>query len=267
MNLAPLVISWSVHGGSTLAVAAAQSSEVLWYLTRMSAVSAYLVLTLAAFLGMARGIARTASEHLPWTVDELHQVLATIFGGLVLVHLVTLYYHTFIPFSLVNFLVPGSQPYRPLAVNMGVLGLYGLVVVLVSSWFRRRLSYRLWRRLHYVSFVTFVLVTLHGLLAGSDAGEPWMRAVYFGASAAVGFLVLMRLLTLLRRAPSTEASAPGPKLVSMPSPNKALPAEESWQPVERLAPPRRHENQGWALLRHEIAERQKHLYRQERSRR
>jgi DMSO/TMAO reductase YedYZ heme-binding membrane subunit len=141
------------------------------------------------------------------------------------------------------------------------------VVVLVSSWLRRRISYRLWRRLHYVSFVTFVLVTLHGLLAGSDAGEPWMRAVYYGASAAVGFLVLMRLLTLRRRAPSTEASAPGQELVSTSSPNPALPAEESWQPAELLAPPRRQENPGWAMLRREIAERQKHLYRQEGSHR
>jgi predicted ferric reductase len=262
MILAPLVVSWSVHGGSSFAVLAAQSSEVLWYLTRMSAVSAYLVLTLAALLGMLRGVARTAAERLPWTVDELHQVLATIFGGLVLVHLVTLYYHTFIPFALVNFLVPGNQPYRPLAVNLGVLGLYGLVVVLVSSWFRRHISYRLWRRLHYVSFVTFVLVTLHGLLAGSDAGEPWMRAVYFGASAAVGFLVLMRLLTLLRRALATEASAPERERTRLPATGQGHSAGERWQRLEQLQAVRQ-ANQGWTMLRREVAERQKHLYRKE----
>lgn len=267
MSFATLVASWLIHGRSTFVAVAAQSSEVLWYLTRMTAVSAYIVLTLSALLGLLRGVARTSGEHLSWVVDELHQVLATIFGGLVLLHLITLYYHTFIPFSLVNFLVPGQQPYRPLAVNLGVLGLYGLVIVLASSWLRRRISYRVWRRLHFVSFATFVLVTLHGLLAGSDAGEPWMRAVYYGSSAAVGFLVLMRLLTLRRRTLSTEAATPGQKQVSMSSPNPALPAEAPWQPVELLAPPRRQENQGWAMLRREIAERQKHLYRQERSRR
>lgn len=267
MSLATLVASWLIHGRSTFAAVAAQSNEVLWYLTRMTAVSAYIVLTLSALLGMARGVARASGERLSWVIDELHQVLATIFGGLVLVHLITLYYHTFIPFSLVNFLVPGHQPYRPVAVNLGVLGLYGLVVVLVSSWLRRRISYRVWRRLHFVSFVTFVLVTLHGLLAGSDASEPWMRAVYFGASAAVGFLVLLRLLPLLRRAPSTEEAAPDQELVNRPPSTKALSAEEPWQPVELLAPPRQHENPGWAMLRREIAERQKHLYRQERSRR
>lgn len=234
MSLAIVAASWLVHNGSRLTAVAAQSSEVLWYLTRMTAISAYIVLTLSALLGMLRGVARGSGEHLSWITDELHQVLATIFGGLVLLHLVTLYFHTFIPFTLVNFLVPGNQPYRPLAVNLGVLGLYGLMLVLVSSWIRRRLSYRVWRRLHYVSFVTFVLVTLHGLFAGSDAGEPWMRAVYAGASAAAGFLVLMRLLTRSRRQSPTEASSPNRELTHMPDSRKARSFGERWQRLELL---------------------------------
>jgi hypothetical protein len=43
--------------------------------------------------------------------------------------------------------------------------------------------------------VTFALVTLHGWLAGSDAGEPWMRALYVGGTAGVGYLTLMRLFS------------------------------------------------------------------------
>ena len=258
MSLAMLATGWLVHDRSTFAVFAAQSSEVLWYLTRMTAVSAYIVLTLSALLGMVRGVARTSGEHLSWVVDDLHQVLATTFGGLVLMHLITLYYHTFIPFTLVNFLVPGQQPYRPLAVDLGVLGLYGLAVVLASSWLRRRISYRVWRRLHYVSFVTFTLVTLHGLLAGSDAGEPWMRAVYYGASAAVGFLMLMRLLTRLRRAPSTEVSAPERERTHLPVTDQVH-SGEHWQRLERLQTMQQQANRGWAMLRREIATRQKQI--------
>src|SRR5215472_13360781 len=175
-----------VHSLLTGAAVAAPS-PLLWYFTRTTAVAAYVTLTGAAMLGMLRGVARGSGERLSWVVDELHQVLATVFAALVLAHLITLYFHTFIPFTLVNFLVPGNQPYRPFAVDLGVLGMYGLVIVLVSSWIRRFIPYRLWRLLHYLSFVTFVLVTLHGLLSGSDAGEPWMRALYAGASGAVGF--------------------------------------------------------------------------------
>ncbi|HEY7349343.1 MAG TPA: ferric reductase-like transmembrane domain-containing protein [Ktedonobacterales bacterium] len=189
---------------STLAEAAAAPSPLLWYLTRTTAVSAYVTLTFAAMLGMVRGVARGSGEHLSWVVDELHQVLATIFAALVVLHLVTLIYDPFLPFSLGNILLPADEPYRPLAVDLGVVALYTLVVVLCSTWIRRSIPYRFWRMLHYASFATFVLVTLHGLLAGSDAGELWMRALYAGASAAIGFLVLMRFLNRPRREPAPE---------------------------------------------------------------
>jgi methionine sulfoxide reductase heme-binding subunit len=266
MSLAMVATSWLIYDRSTFAAVAAQSNEVLWYLTRMTAVSAYIVLTVSALLGMVRGVARGTGKHLSWITDELHQVLATTFGGLVLLHLVTLYYHTFIPFSLVNFLVPGHQPYRPLAVNLGVLGLYGLVVVLVSSWLRRRISYRTWRRVHYVSFVTFLLVTLHGLLAGSDAGEPWMRAVYIGASAAVGFLALLRLLTSLRREPAAAVSQPERELTRAPDTTQARSPRVQWQRIEQLQAMQQ-ANPGWDRLRREITARQKLLPPAQRTRR
>ncbi|HEY7127259.1 MAG TPA: hypothetical protein VH540_25220 [Ktedonobacterales bacterium] len=188
-------------------------SVTLWYLTRAVSVAAYVALTFSVVLGMLRGVARNTGGHLSWVSDELHQTLATLFGVLMLLHMITLYFHTFIPFTLGNFLLVGSQPYRPFAVDLGVLAFYSTVVILASTWIRRFIPYRYWRGIHYVSFATFVLVTLHGWLAGSDAGEPWMRAVYVGASCMVGFVALMRYLT-------------------RPKPEQA---EEAWEEVEEEA--------------------------------
>lgn len=206
MGLALLLGGLLWHGqGVPLPTVLADTSPLLWYLTRTTAVSAYVTLTLAVMLGTLRGIARQSGERLSWIVDELHQVLATIFGALVGLHLLSLIYDPFLPFSVKNILLPINEPYRALPVDLGVLALYTLVVVLFSSWIRRFIPYRFWRALHYASFATFVLVTLHGLYAGSDTGETWMRAIYAGASAAVAFTVFMRLLTRPRRTPPTEA--------------------------------------------------------------
>ncbi|MEO7002128.1 MAG: ferric reductase-like transmembrane domain-containing protein [Ktedonobacterales bacterium] len=79
------------------------------------------------------------------------------------------------------------------AVDLGVFALYAFALLLFTSWLRRRMRYRLWRVVHYCSFAMFVLVTAHGWLAGSDTGEPWMRAIYAGASAMVLFLTLVRM--------------------------------------------------------------------------
>ncbi len=185
-------------------VDAAYASPFYWYMTRAAAFSAYIAMTAAIMLGMLRTIARGAGERLSWIVDELHQ-FTTLMGFLfVMVHLVTLYLDPFLPFSLLNFVVPINEPYAPTAVTYGIFGLYTLLIIQFSSWFRTRISYRLWRALHYLTFVCFGLVTIHGIQAGSDSGETWMRAVYFGSGASIGFLVLVRLFTA--KAPATSAN-------------------------------------------------------------
>lgn len=195
--MADLTSSSGVAHALMLATVSAKASSIasptMWYLTRMMAVAAYVTLTLSVVFGMLRSIARTAGERLTWIVDELHQFLATLTGVLIAGHLITLTLDPFLPFSVLNLLEPVNEPYRPLAVGLGVAAMYAMVALLLSSWLRRHLSYRFWRGLHYVSFAAFALVTVHGLLAGSDAREVWMSGLYAGAAGSIGFLVLMRL--------------------------------------------------------------------------
>jgi methionine sulfoxide reductase heme-binding subunit len=201
------LISLATVGGlSALSARVGQDDPVLWYLTRTTAVAAYVALTFSVVLGMLRAIARTSGERLAWVVDELHTFIASLAGGLIVGHLLSLKLDPFIPFTLNNLFLPGDQPYRPLASNVGVLAFYTMVVVLVTSWFRALLPYRFWRFLHIFSFVAFGLVTAHGLLAGSDATEPWQRALYGMAIGAVGFLTLLRLFGGKKKAAVAEGA-------------------------------------------------------------
>ncbi len=189
LTLAPLV-SIPLHAHAPAALAAGRT---LWYLTRTTAVAAYVTLTLSVMLGLLRSIARASVEPVSWMVDELHAFIATLAGLCVAGHLLTIRLDDYVTYTWHSLLVPGNGPYRPTGVNLGIFAFYLLVLLLLSSWLRRYIPYRMWRLVHYLSFVAFVLVTLHGWLAGSDNGEPWMRAVYVGGAAGVAYLTLMRL--------------------------------------------------------------------------
>jgi sulfoxide reductase heme-binding subunit YedZ len=190
VRLAPLDLQ---AGAAFSHAAAAPADPHMWYLTRALATSAYLTLTVSVLLGMLRSLARQSRERLSWIIDELHQVFSTLALVLVLGHLLTLLVDPFLPFTLSNLLLPLAEPYKPLPVRFGVLALYGMVLLLLSSWIRRWIPYGIWRSIHYLSFLLFVLATAHGLLAGSDTSEPWARAVYTGAAASVLFMSLMRM--------------------------------------------------------------------------
>jgi predicted ferric reductase len=177
------------------ALAPAGSSTTLWYVTRTMGVAAYVSMAVSVALGIVRTIGRRAREAVTWHVDELHQFVATLSVVMVAGHLLALRFDTYLPFSWANLLLPVNEPYRAFAVDLGVFSLYALTCTILTSWTKRRLNYGFWRAVHYFSFVTFALVTLHGWLAGSDTNEAWMRAIYIGAGAAIAFLTLVRILT------------------------------------------------------------------------
>jgi len=171
----------------------ASADPFYWYLTRDMAVAAYFTLTLTLLFGLAISLARMTGERVVWHIQELHYTFATLAGILLAGHMITLLFDTYIPFSLANLLLPLSQPTSTFTVDLGVFGFYSLLALLLSSWLKKRMPYTVWRAIHYVSFVLFILVTVHGWLTGSDSVTTWMRSLYFGCTLAVGALTAARI--------------------------------------------------------------------------
>jgi sulfoxide reductase heme-binding subunit YedZ len=189
------------------AVSATAANPFMWYVTRAAASSSYITLTLLVILGITRSMTRLSGARVSWWLDETHQFLALLTAGLVGLHLVSLLFDALIPFSLVNLLVPVAEPYRPFAVGVGVVTMYGMALVLASSWLRRWLGHAKWRLVHYLSFAVFAGVTLHGILAGSDSSQPWMIFLYVAAAISVGLLTFIRILS--RPAPQSSRAGYG----------------------------------------------------------
>jgi sulfoxide reductase heme-binding subunit YedZ len=106
-----------------------------------------------------------------------------------------LFVDSYMPFSLTQLLVPGTASYRPFATALGVVGLELLLALAVTNHYRKRLSYRFWRRAHYLNFAVWLLAFGHGLLAGTDRTALWAQSLYIGSMATIGRLCVWRLLT------------------------------------------------------------------------
>jgi methionine sulfoxide reductase heme-binding subunit len=179
-----------------------------WYVSRAAGVSAYLALALSVVAGLllSTGVADT------WIARgrsvEIHRWLSAIALSLIAGHALVLLGDPYVHFDVLALLVPFASEYRPVAVGLGLLGAYAAVVVYASFWLRRLLGQRTWRRLHFLAFPTLGLVTLHGLLAGTDSAAPWMRLMYVVVSALVVWLSFYRAIgSLSGRTTSREASA------------------------------------------------------------
>ncbi len=174
--------------------AALDGGKAAWFTSRSAGMTAYLLLTLSTVWGLltsSRLLMRWVK--LPLTA-ELHKVLSFLSLGALALHGGALLFDRFIVFQPWQVALPFLSPYRPVAVGVGVLAGYLMVMLVWSFYVRQRLGQKVWRAFHYTSFLAFVLATGHGLFAGTDTSKLWAQLMYLVSGAVVLFLTYVRIL-------------------------------------------------------------------------
>ena len=146
-----------------------------WYTARSTGIVALALLGASVLWGLALSTKVLRGKPRPNWILDLHRFL----GGLALIfvgiHLVGLFLDGFFKFTLAELLVPGVMKYHPVAAAWGVVAFYLLVAIELTSLARRRLSKKMWRTTHYLSFPLFVLSVVHSLWIGTDRHNPLLR--------------------------------------------------------------------------------------------
>ena len=168
------------------------SSPAVWYAARASGVAAYVVLSLVVSIGLTLGGKAQTRRWPRFSVEDVHRFGGLLVGSLIGVHVLTIAADSFLPFSLVQLLVPFTSSYRPLWTGLGIAAAELLLALAITNHYRRRLPYSFWRKAHYVNFAVWALASVHGLMAGTDRGASWLAILYAVSVATVLMLLLWR---------------------------------------------------------------------------
>jgi methionine sulfoxide reductase heme-binding subunit len=164
-----------------------------WYAARAGGMLAFALLTVSVVLGLALSGRARLKRWPRFAVEDVHRFVGMLAGAFVGIHVAGLLVDTYVPFSLAQVLVPFTASYRPLATGLGVVSLELLAALAVANRYRQRLSYRLWRRTHYLNFAVWTLALVHGIASGTDSGTPWGILLYGVAAASVAGLTTWRV--------------------------------------------------------------------------
>jgi methionine sulfoxide reductase heme-binding subunit len=177
---------------------------VTWYVARAGGLLAYLLLSSSVVAGLLLS-GRARLKHWPrFTVEDLHRFLGILAGTFILIHGGALLVDSYMPFALGQLLVPGTAPYRPLPVALGVVAAELLAALALTNHYRKLIPYRIWRRAHYLNFGVWGLALVHGLTAGTDATSLWALSLYAGSAWFVLALLVHRVS--LHRAKPAQSS-------------------------------------------------------------
>lgn len=175
------------------------NAQMTWYIARAAGLVAWALTTAAVIWGLALSTRIAGRRPPPAWLADLHRFLGGLAVTFTAVHVVALLADDWVQFDVVDVLVPFAAQWRPSAVAWGVVALYLLAAVELTSLLRRRVPTRWWRAIHLASLPLFAAGTVHLLAAGTDAAAPWVRAAVLLAVTTVVYLTAARVLSPPRR--------------------------------------------------------------------
>ncbi len=185
-------------------------SGITWDAARAGGFAAYVLLTAAVSAGL---VLRNRWQTARWPrliTNELHGYLSLLALVFIAVHVIAVLVDPFTRFGLAEVLVPFASHYRPLWMGLGIVALYLLLAVWVSSRLRARIGFRTWRTIHVLAYGVYVAATVHGLGTGSDTRTVWAPMLYGFSVLLVAGLAGRRLLV-----PAATGQTPRPVLAAL----------------------------------------------------
>ncbi|MEO7236065.1 MAG: ferric reductase-like transmembrane domain-containing protein [Lapillicoccus sp.] len=168
-------------------------NEILWFVSRATGVASILMLTVVVVLGLVTASRRAPQGIRSAVVMGLHRSLSLGASAFLLVHIATAIAETYVSVDLISAVVPFTSGYETAWVGLGTVAVDIVAAVLVTSLLRHRLSERLWRAVHWLSFAFWPIAVVHGIALGTS-DEPVLRGITVACAvagaAAIGWRVL-----------------------------------------------------------------------------
>jgi len=174
------------------------STKVWWFVSRATGVVAWALLAMAVIWGLAlstRALGRKTPA--PWLLD-VHRFLGGLAVVFTIVHFVTLSFDPWMTseygYTITQAFVPFASSWKPGPMAWGIVALYLLLAVELTSLVKNRLPQSLWRGIHLASYPLYAMATIHLLTAGSDTQNPLLRWSVLATVGAVVFFSVYRLV-------------------------------------------------------------------------
>lgn len=172
--------------------------HIWWYVSRVSALTAWGLMSFSVVWGVLLASRVFQGLDNPAWLKDLHKYLSTLTVVLASVHTLSLTLDPYVKFDLLDLLVPGVATYEGatalinLALAVGVVAMWVLSFIYLTSLVMEKIPRALWKAIHYLSYAVFFAIGIHAAFAGSDLGSWWYAAVSI-------FVISMAMLALLIR--------------------------------------------------------------------
>ena len=168
------------------------ANHLTWYAARASGLVAWGLVLASIVWGLLLATRVLGRRPTPAWLLSLHRYLGALAVAFIGVHVGAILLDNYTSFGVVNVLVPFTGSWNPVAVAWGIVAMYLLVAIEITSLMRDRLSVRAWRNVHLLSYFLFATATTHMVMAGTDVRSVFTTTalVLIGVMAVFGSAAL-----------------------------------------------------------------------------
>lgn len=182
--------------------------HLFWITSRAAGIVALVLASLAVSMGLVMSL-KLMRRRGP-DLLALHEVLSLATLGAIAVHGLSLLGDHFVNLSFVDIALPFATAYKTVWTSLGIVAGWGLVLLGVSYYFRRRIGAARWRKLHRWTALMWIAGLAHPLGEGTDAGQLWFLAMIGVVVVPALALLAVRHLSDERPAVKQPARRPAP---------------------------------------------------------
>ncbi len=186
----------------TIPDTSSERAPLAWYFSRATGIVSYIFLWLVLFLGFSFRNPLLKRFVAPLYKLDMHIYLSLLTTGFVVFHGAVLVFDKYIGLSFAEIFIPylsQSDKIDTDAIAWGILALYGILLLVITSLLRKWLPLKLWRFLHFFHVAVYILVIIHALAIGTDLQSGVVQKIFLGSVVILGLIYIISLIEMIVR--------------------------------------------------------------------
>jgi methionine sulfoxide reductase heme-binding subunit len=170
----------------------------VWYTMRSMGIVAYLLLYFSVFFGLIIRLPFLSKHFIQPRTYQFHcwiSFQATVFA----------FFHGFLllfdlqrPWFLAEIFLPFASQFKPAITALGIIGLYLMTIITMTSYLKSKISQNTWRTVHYFNAFLYIGVSVHMYLLGTDMKMSAAKATFWIFNAVLLLLLLLRISSAIK---------------------------------------------------------------------
>ncbi|MGJ7034851.1 ferric reductase-like transmembrane domain-containing protein [Anoxybacillus eryuanensis] len=164
-----------------------------WEWIRGAGLAAYFLLFLSVCFGFVQQM-NIVSKRVRFIILLAHQTFGWFAFLIAFFHGLLLHFDSYEPFSWREIFIPFIASYRPFATSLGIVSLYFMFLIFVTTDLMKKVGRAVWKVVHLLILPGFLFAAIHGILIGTDTNERWVTIMYTATLCCFFIILSFRLL-------------------------------------------------------------------------